>query len=198
MQVSNESCWKERFAFLCGCCSSLLFRFRDTLRSAHVGRWDRDEWDEDYEEFEILYPEYVHPLYTDVDFPYDFLLLKLDGISTRPYIELNEDPDLPTGLRVDEVTSLGFGNTDPQDSSSLSRILQEVDLTYIPNNVCELSKAPGVSDDYQGLITDDMLCAGDNGQDSCQGDSGGPLIINRGIAQRDVLIGVISWCVPNC
>jgi trypsin len=167
------------------------------LRSAHVGRWNQDEWDEDYEEFEILYPEYVHPLYTDEDFPYDLLLLKLDGLSTKPYIQLNEDPDLPTGLRVDEVTSLGFGNTDPQDSLSLSRILQEVDLTYIPNDVCELSKSPGVSDDYQGLITDDMLCARDNGQDSCQGDSGGPLIINRGIAQRDVLIGVISWCVPN-
>jgi secreted trypsin-like serine protease len=43
-----------------------------------------------------------------------------------------------------------------------------------------------------------MLCATDNGQDSCQGDSGGPLIISDGNAQRDSLVGLVSWYARSC
>ena len=41
------------------------------------------------------------------------------------------------------------------------------------------------------MISDDMICASDPGQDSCQGDSGGPLYD----MDNDVLVGIVSWGV---
>ena len=122
------------------------------------------------------------------------MLLKLGQQSTKDYIKLNDDSNLPTGQYVNELTVIGFGLTDSTDDGSSSRILKEVDLTYVPNEECENAKAPGfLGDSYQGLITDDMLCANDDGQDSCQGDSGGPLIVGGGNVADDVLVGVVSW-----
>jgi secreted trypsin-like serine protease len=163
-----------------------------------VGQWNRGNANEDMEEFQILSPEYTHPLYIGDTFPYDFMLLKLNQRSTKQYIKLNENRNVPTGQRVDEVTALGFGFTVAGDVDSDPQILQEVDLTYVPNNVCELAKDPRINEGYQGLITEDMLCATDKGQDACQGDSGGPLIIKDGNSQRDSLVGVVSWCVRSC
>jgi trypsin len=123
------------------------------------------------------------------------MLLKLSQQSTKDYVQLNDIPNLPTGQQVDDVTTIGFGLTDASDDSSTSRILREVDLTSMPNDECEASKIPGFDDSYQGLITDDMLCARDPGQDSCQGDSGGPMIRGGGNANSDRLVGVVSWYV---
>jgi len=64
----------------------------------------------------------------------------------------------------------------------LSESLQEVNVPIVSNELC--------NQDYDGLITDSMLCAGFRGfggADSCQGDSGGPLIIKRKLA------GIVSW-----
>lgn len=43
--------------------------------------------------------------------------------------------------------------------------------------------------DYDGRITDFMICAADTNKDSCQGDSGGPLFDMK--SQK--LVGVVSW-----
>lgn len=65
--------------------------------------------------------------------------------------------------------------------------LHEVDVAYIPNDVCNDAKH------YDGGISDSMLCAGfdEGGKDSCQGDSGGPLIVSRD--NRWIQVGVVSW-----
>jgi len=44
--------------------------------------------------------------------------------------------------------------------------LQHVELKYVTNNECNADYSPQ-------LITDNMMCAKDPGQDACQGDSGG-------------------------
>ena len=51
-------------------------------------------------------------------------------------------------------------------------ILQKVAVKILENNKCG-HYAPSE-------ITDNMMCAGEEGKDSCQGDSGGPLVTKVG------------------
>jgi len=44
---------------------------------------------------------------------------------------------------------------------------------------------------YSGLISEDMMCAGETGKNQCQGDSGGPLTVKKG--DQHFLAGVVSW-----
>eukprot|EP00951_Prasinocladus_malaysianus_P004811 scaffold34012_cov46-Prasinocladus_malaysianus.AAC.4 len=53
---------------------------------------------------------------------------------------------------------------------------------------------------YQGLVSENMLCAAAIGKDACQGDSGGPLIASAQELQaagyevdEDVVVGIVSW-----
>lgn len=45
----------------------------------------------------------------------------------------------------------------------------------------------GYEDYRDSEVTDNMFCAGANGEDTCQGDSGGPVVINNRLA------GLVSW-----
>jgi secreted trypsin-like serine protease len=163
------------------------------VKYAQIGRYDLSDSREDFEQFEILQPEYVHPQYNKEEFPHDFMLLKLAGQSRKQYILANVDNTLPSTDGDDIMTVMGFGATEAGNPNSEPLVLQEVQVTYVPNNVCEEAKDPQVPDDYQGLIESDMLCAMESGKDACQGDSGGPLVIARGDAAQDVLVGIVSW-----
>ncbi|XP_062135434.1 uncharacterized protein LOC133845094 [Drosophila sulfurigaster albostrigata] len=77
-------------------------------------------------------------------------------------------------------TITGWGTT--SSGGTASDQLLAVDVPIVSNEVC--------NEDYSGLITDSMLCAGVRGvggKDACQGDSGGPLIVDN------KLHGVVSW-----
>eukprot|EP00980_Cylindrotheca_fusiformis_P031607 scaffold26676_cov137-Cylindrotheca_fusiformis.AAC.5 len=163
------------------------------LGRAYIGRWNRKNANEIYDNLALSAKEYIHPSFVENGITsYDFMLLKLTQQSSRPYIKLNENPDIPSGRRTNEVTALGFG-TVSANVDEYPTILQRVKLTYIPNNVCKNSKDPLYAENYRGLILDVMLCAGDYGQDTCSGDSGGPLIIDGGSADKDILVGIVSW-----
>jgi len=65
--------------------------------------------------------------------------------------------------------------------------LQEITFKVWGNSECSSiygSTAPGG-------ITDHMLCAGQQGQDSCMGDSGGPMV--RLVGDHYEQIGIVSW-----
>jgi len=167
------------------------------LGAAHVGRWNLQNVTEDYDNLgvdsEFIHPSYVEPGETVSGVAsFDFMLLKLTQQSKKEYIKINGNSDIPTGDKVDEVAAIGFGSTDAE-SGEYPTMLQKVELTYISNEDCGKAKDPKYSDNYYGLISDDMLCAGDFGQDSCQGDSGGPLIVDGGSPDRDLVVGVVSW-----
>ncbi|XP_046872251.1 ovochymase-1 isoform X1 [Hypomesus transpacificus] len=84
-----------------------------------------------------------------------------------------------------KCTVTGWGST-MENGNGASR-LQEVNVTYLPSDMCNLF--------YWGNIHPSMFCAGDvdGGVDACQGDSGGPLsCLTEG---RYELAGVVSWGV---
>jgi trypsin len=144
------------------------------IEFAQVGRWSLKDDLDGYEEFQIEMPFRPHPLYNSgTSFSHDAMLLKLNRQSTKNYIRINDNNDLPSRASStvrDNLTTMGFGYTKYGNTESKPEYLQEASLSYVPNHICERSKDPKAGDSYQGLISDDMLCASDNGEDACQGE----------------------------
>ena len=69
------------------------------------------------------------------------------------------------------LTVIGIGSTNNgKFGTTYPRVLQETTTSFVPNRVCRRSKAPDLDDNYQNLISDDMMCAFEDGQDACQGE----------------------------
>jgi secreted trypsin-like serine protease len=159
------------------------------FETVQIGRHDRSDPNDQFEAFSIV-QEIVHPQYDSDGFAYDKMLVILDGQSTASPVVINRDSSVPAD--GDQVMAMGWGLTVPEDDSSVSPVLKTASLFVVSNEECEQSESGSLwADSYQGLITPDMMCAKDVGEDSCQGDSGGPLIITG--SNGDVQVGVVSW-----
>jgi trypsin len=126
-----------------------------------------------------------HPKYNGSTLNYDFALLKLDGRSSFPPIEMNAvNFEIPDDFSMMSTTA-GWGVTRENDWN-ISPVLMRVDVPLVTQAECETG--------YPGKITDQMICAGykSGGKDACQGDSGGPLV-TRDESGSPVLVGVVSW-----
>lgn len=119
------------------------------------------------------------------------MLLKLSGSSSRQVLALNHNDSVP--LDGQALTVMGFGLTQMGNLSSVPSVLQEVTVNVISNTICGQAQEPGISQNYVGQITPDMLCADASQRDACQGDSGGPLIVPGNSANQDVEVGHVSW-----
>jgi len=120
---------------------------------------------------------------------HDFLLLKLDGESSKQFVTLDTDQNsLSDG---DELHVIGFGDTSlqPYQYNQPDR-LHEVTVNYMNNQKCQKSSIYPTS-----LLPRTNMCAMDEGEDGCQGDSGGPLLKKGSInnSRYDVQVGVVSW-----
>jgi hypothetical protein len=119
-----------------------------------------DKKNEDYQEFKIA-DLMVHPGFfrgDDDEFILDFMLLKLDGSSTMPFVKINGRNTVPKSNQ--ELFALGVGNTNPDPDGDLIRPehLQEVNLNYIPNRECSDAVDPVRGLTYQDRIDPSMCC----------------------------------------
>eukprot|EP00531_Pseudo-nitzschia_arenysensis_P015398 CAMPEP_0116146244 /NCGR_PEP_ID=MMETSP0329-20121206/17059_1 /TAXON_ID=697910 /ORGANISM="Pseudo-nitzschia arenysensis, Strain B593" /LENGTH=367 /DNA_ID=CAMNT_0003641975 /DNA_START=165 /DNA_END=1267 /DNA_ORIENTATION=- len=132
----------------------------------------------------------VHPQYDSFTYENDIALFYLQDDAVlpngdkAPYVKLHPDPILTTGA---EMTVIGFGDIDPAEGKTkFSDNLRQVDVKYVPNEEC--------TDDHNGEVTDEMMCAEAPGKDACYGDSGGPLLLTPNEDHLDdAVVGIVSW-----
>jgi len=139
--------------------------------------------------------EIRHPKYNAAKTDSDFALLVLETPVDMTQdnvglVKLNTNRGLPNV--GSSVTVVGWGDT---RARGLAPDLMKVDVKVISNDQCDDSSGTigGYRDNYNGQITDNMLCAHVNGggRDACQGDSGGPLVMQTN--GRHTQVGVVSW-----
>ena len=142
-----------------------------------IGLHDLGSYTEDYEYFTIA-EEVPHPNFNEFTLDYDYMLMRLNGVSSATPVELdNGEVSLDSGM---DAVVMGWGTT--SYGGSTSDVLLEVEVDLYSQSECQAA--------YNGeTITERMVCAARDGKDSCQGDSGGPIIDKVSGKQ----IGVVSW-----
>jgi trypsin len=173
-------------------------RYAKQVRAV-IGRSGFDDIN-DGEEIDVI-QEIIHPNVARVDGKapnYDFALLILKkAVNTNEIkmLQLNSEPDIPVGT---PLTVIGNGYT-KEGTYSVSNKLKELEMYAISNEVCKQSKGSGWQN-FEEMITDQMICAEDSPddnveEDKCSGDSGGPLLIKGDdpSGADDVEVGVVSW-----
>ena len=166
--------------------------FADDLDHVVIGQYFRQNQQTESTEVLQIQSTYIHPDFNYDAFQFDQMLVTLATPSSYPYVQnVNMDADVPS-LDV-SITVIGLGATSPD--GTMPNVLQEGNLTVVPNDVCAL--LGGKEDNAGSLIRDDHLCLqGTNYQGAqCFGDSGGPQLILGDTPEEDVLVGVVSWYV---
>lgn len=148
----------------------------NAFSSVQIGRHNKWDSTEIYETFGVL-QKIPHPSYNGGTLNYDYMVVLLDGSSTRTPATMDVgDVELESGK---DVIAIGWGAT--SSGGSAYPLLMEVEVDLVSQAQCNA--------DYPPTITDQMLCAARGGKDACQGDSGGPLIDKM----TGKLVGITSW-----
>ncbi len=133
----------------------------------------------------------IHHDFQSSQFYSDIAIIKLDRSSSKTPIKII-DQAARNGLAQNEkMRVIGWGLTEEGVSASFSYGLQQVDVSYQDDKVCDSKYGSyGVSDYWNK-----SFCAGEilGEKDACQGDSGGPIMVK---AEGEwALAGLVSWGV---
>ena len=143
---------------------------------------------------------FQHPAYNPENFDNAFLLVKLDGASTKAFARLNADPAVPAADTP--MMTVGTGNKEPAGLGTRETRLSEASLPFIDKETCELERADRRRESgskiqtgftYKDLITDSVFCAGSAEYGACEDDWGGPLVVKASNPSDDLLVRVFSW-----
>nr|Q99MS4.2 RecName: Full=Serine protease 29; AltName: Full=Implantation serine proteinase 2; Short=ISP-2; AltName: Full=Strypsin-2; AltName: Full=Strypsin-related protein; AltName: Full=Tryptase-like proteinase; Flags: Precursor [Mus musculus]AAI04123.1 Protease, serine, 29 [Mus musculus]AAK15264.2 implantation serine proteinase 2 [Mus musculus]AAL38005.1 implantation serine proteinase 2 [Mus musculus]AAT66744.1 ISP2 [Mus musculus] len=138
----------------------------------------------------IIHPDFVH-----AGLGSDVALLQLAvSVQSFPNVKPVKLPSESLEVTKKDVCWVtGWGAVSTHRSLPPPYRLQQVQVKIIDNSLCEemYHNATRHRNRGQKLILKDMLCAGNQGQDSCYGDSGGPLVCN--VTGSWTLVGVVSW-----
>ena len=163
----------------------------DGMQTAVIGRHDLSTAEGEEIPVALTLP---HPDYDSDTTNNDIMLVFLQEPTDKDidFVKVNDDASSPYAGAP--VTVAGWGLTDV-DSFDLPDKLMAVDVNAVSNEDCAASEGMigGWFQSYEGAITDSMLCAANEGEDSCQGDSGGPLVIEGTNGSPDTQVGVVSW-----
>jgi len=117
----------------------------------------------------------------------DLALLHVTGASLTPVPMLPEAAVAGTYKEGNKLHIFGWGTATFRTPTPISNNLLWAFVDVVGNAKCN---EPAV---YNGLVTDNMFCAGLGFADACQGDSGGPAIAY--IDGDKYLAGITSWGV---
>ena len=138
-----------------------------------IGRHDLDSKDG---ETISMKREVPYPKYNSKNTDGDFMLVFLSRPTKQKVSLVNLNKEWETPQVDQEVHVFGWGDTTADDyTQKLADRLMDVSVNVISQKDCDDSEGQtggGWTDSYNGQITDNMLCAKDNGEDACQGDSG--------------------------
>lgn len=182
-------------------CGATLIDTRWLLTAAHcqvdpndrviIGRDNLTS--DDGEEHEIA-AVINHELYEPDTHDFDIALIELATDSGQMPAPLSLNP--ATTEAGEETTVIGWGHT--EEGGAASEVLRKVDVAFIDQTMCAdnyLNCAPLCS--APAIVTENMICAAEEGQDSCQGDSGGGLLVfdtdDEGETFSYRVAGVVSW-----
>lgn len=163
-----------------------------TYGEVYINRYNlSDSSSQDQESFAIL-EEFVHPQYNYIDYPYDYMIIRINGTSSITPIKLNRAPQIP----IDNITLtvIGWGRNDTEGDYKPSEVLKEAELLSVSQSSCDSYWRR-----YGYDITDDMMCARAKTGINCRGDSGSPLLLlKEDGSDADVQVGLVSWGAADC
>lgn len=123
---------------------------------------------------------HLHPDHSPPRLQHDIALLELKKDVTASWFEPAQIWERsPLAVSLTRTKAMAYGLGALSEGGKQSKVLMEVDLSYVAPDICRRSYA----------LTSEMICFADPGKDSCQGDSGGPLF------HQGKLLGVVSFGV---